>query len=439
MKTIIKYIIEFLLGEQNVHLADQIEYANNSNAKIKIVPSDFFDDNIYMTQGSIPKLPLKEIDDVPLLFGNEDVVWDDGQLVISADIIASAFFLLTRYEEYVNHEDRDEYGRLRGVKSLPYRAGFLMRPIVDEYGRLLRKWMRSAGFCVEEPQNNYNHIYLTHDVDCIWRVKNLYRAVRMVCGKFLRREEDKFESIKSWCNYKRYDRFYTFPWLIEKDNDVKKYLGKDLCTSVYFIKTGGTAGQDDAYYRNTSRVKDLIHFLKKSGAVLGLHASFSAGEIPERIFGEKEKLEKLSGEKIRWNRNHYLCSREPEDFRALIKAGITDDFTMGYADAVGFRLGTCRDVKWIDPVLKKITPLTLHPLTIMECTLDYEGYMNLNEDEAENVVKQMLCTVKRFHGEVVLLWHNTSVADSSESYQRKLYEKTLRFLKCDSIEERENA
>ena len=33
----------------------------------------------------------------------------------------------------------------------------------------------------------------------------------------------------------------------------------------------------------------------------------------------------------------------------MIRAGITDDFTMGYADIAGFRLGTCRSVRWINP------------------------------------------------------------------------------------------
>lgn len=74
-------------------------------------------------------------------------------------------FLITRYEEYVNKEDRDQYGRLLGRKSLPYRSGFLMRPIVDEYGKLLRGWLRETGFSVEEPLDEYGHIYLAHDVD----------------------------------------------------------------------------------------------------------------------------------------------------------------------------------------------------------------------------------------------------------------------------------
>ena len=431
MKEIVKYIISFLLGEQNSYLVNQIEYTNNSKAKIVIVPSRFFDDDVYMTQASMPQMPLDEIDGVPLLFGNKQIVWDNQRLVISADIIASTFFLITRYEEYINHKDRDEYGRLKGLRSFPYQAGFLMRPIVDEYGRLLRKWLRRVGFYVEEPLNNYNHVYLTHDVDQIWKVKNLYLALRMACGKIIRHEEDKYESIKLWYNYKRYDEIYTFPWLIKMDQDVKQYLGKDICTDIYFIEAGGRSEYDIPYYKNIFRVKDLIQLLKKNGAVIGIHSSFSAGEKPEKVIKEKRRLEKISREAIRWNRHHYLCSREPKDFEALIAAGVTDDFTMGYADVVGFRLGTCRAVKWINPLSKKVTSLTLHPLTVMECTLDSKKYMNLGEEAAYHMIYKMLKNCKQFHGEVVLLWHNSTVCISESSYQRRMYEKTLKLLKTD--------
>jgi len=46
---------------------------------------------------------------------------------------------------------RDIYGRFPGKESLPYRAGFIDRPLVDEYGRLLRRQLREMGVEVPEP------------------------------------------------------------------------------------------------------------------------------------------------------------------------------------------------------------------------------------------------------------------------------------------------
>lgn len=428
MEHFIEYIIQFLLGEQNQHLISEVAYIEKSSAAVVIIPSEFFSDNVYMTQSSMPKLPLKEIEGIPLLFGSEEITRKERQIVISADIIASTFFLISRYEECVNRTNRDRYGRMIGTKSLPYRAGFLMRPVVDEYGKLLRKWLRETGIHVEEPSAGYKHIYLTHDVDQIWQVRSLYCAFKTFAKRFVLCKKDMFESLKLWFAYEKYDEIYTFPWLAEVDERTIDYLGKEQCTIIYFMKGGGKSEFDTPYFKYIFRLKKLMRFLLASGATIGLHASFSAGKVPEKIIREKKNLEKISGEKIVWNRNHYLFSKNPEDMNFLISAGITDDFTMGYADTVGFRLGTCKTVKWINPFSKEVTSLTLHPLTIMEHTFS-EEYMDLNEDTAESVIKEMLSITREFCGEVVVLWHNSTVTASKETYQRRLYEKTLEALK----------
>lgn len=189
MDDIVKYLIGFLLGGQNAGLTGQVVYGRDSDAKVIIMPSGFFQKNIYMTPASMPKLPLKKINDVPVLFGNEKIERRSGQIVIYADIIASTYFLVTRYEECLNHHNRDTYGRFIGKKSLPYRGGFLMRPVVDEYGKLLRGWLRETGACVREPEQGFQHIYLTHDIDQICLSNCLYQALRLTAGKIIRHEE----------------------------------------------------------------------------------------------------------------------------------------------------------------------------------------------------------------------------------------------------------
>ena len=92
MDDFIKYIIKFLLGEENLHLFNQVGYGEHSSAAILIVPSSFFEKNIYLTQNSQPKLPLDEIEGVPILFGEGKVVRKKEQIVVYGDLIASTFF-----------------------------------------------------------------------------------------------------------------------------------------------------------------------------------------------------------------------------------------------------------------------------------------------------------------------------------------------------------
>ena len=89
----------------------------------------------------------------------------DNTLVLHADLIASTYFLISRYEEMVQPNKRDVHGRFPGKESLPYRAGFIDSPLVDEYGKLLRSQLRGTGCKVPESQQQIRKIYLTHDVD----------------------------------------------------------------------------------------------------------------------------------------------------------------------------------------------------------------------------------------------------------------------------------
>ena len=167
-------------------------------------------------------------------------------------------------------------------------------------------------------------------------------------------------------------------------------------------------------------------FCKTEKARIGLHTSYDAGKNPALISTEKELLERQTGKSVIYNRHHYLASREPEDMAWLEKAGITDDFTMGYPDVAGFRLGTSRPVHWIDPENRRISPLVLHPLTIMECSLNEPVYMNLDYEDALDYSIRLTKQVARSNGELVLLWHNDSISTQvkpniSVDWQRKLF------------------
>lgn len=429
MQETITYIIEFLLHGNN-HLISEVGYTHDisqfKNYRIVIIPSNFFDDGIYGTAQSMPQLPLNTIEQVPLLFGKPLLRKEGDTLVVEADIIASSYFLLSRYEEMLNpNTSRDEHGRFIGKKSLPYQAGFIDRPIVDEYGELLRGWLRQQGCNVIEPEGKYNNIFLTHDVDSL----AYFRHLRGTIGGFLRGFLHKDYAVKvvlkslfSLAN----DPAYTFPWIYERDKQVQRAV------PIYFIKAAShIKGFDYPGYK--LKGKDFKRFVKHTlnncpNAQFGLHASYQSGYQPSLIVKEQQKLQKaFPKQSITSARHHYLHALQPEDMMYLIKSGVTDDYTMGYADIAGFRLGTCRAVKWINPTTKKLTKLTLHPLTVMDCTLSNDNYMNLNYVDALHYVKDLLLKTKKHGGEVVLLWHNTAISDSL-SYHKKLYEEVIKLL-----------
>ena len=434
MSETIQYIIRFLAGadipenelQRIGYTSDVTEYPKYS---IVIQPSDFFDANVYGTKESLPSLPLKIWEEVPILFGEPVIEKVDNTLVLKADIVAGTYFLISRYEEMIRKDVRDTHGRFPGKESLPYRAGFIDRPIIEEWGTLFRQVLRDAGFTIPETEKKIQKIYLTHDVDQMAHFRN----IRGMLGGFLRGirwPKEGQKALRSFFGNLKYDPWYTFPFLYKLDTGLINVLGNERCETISFFRAGGGKTREDKPVSNLllPDYKTLINYTKRKNITIGLHSSYLAGKNPEVIKSEKQKLDKITNKISTYNRHHFLGSREPGDMQALVDVGITDDFTMGYADMAGFRLGTCRPVKWINPETQKLSELLLHGLTIMDSSLSDKRYMYMNAHEAFHYCEQLINTVEGYNGELVLLWHNTSVEKRPDSYHRKLYRDIILLL-----------
>ena len=422
MQKVIDYIIQFLIRDE--HKAHHVGYCSDktqwSKYKVVIVPSNFFNDSIYGTPQSMPSLPLQEIEGIPFLYGTPLIEKIDNTIICHADIIASTYFLISRYEEYVNpNSNRDPHSRYIGKQSVPAQAGFIHRPIVEEYGELLRNLLQQAGVPLLPIPQQINHIYLTHDIDSITN----YRRIRGLIGGILRRENIT-TILKSLINIHN-DPAYTFPWILNQDNQLPQ------ATQIYFVKAARQAsGLDRPAYNLVG--KNFTHLKKEiltssPKAIFGLHASYKSGNIPDIISDERKLLQyAIENQQITTSRHHYLRSLHPSDMEALIDARITDDYTMGYADIAGFRLGTCRAVRFINPATRKLTSLTLHPLTIMDCTLSEPHYMNLTYKEALSYSQTLINETKQHNGDLCLLWHNTRFTNND--YHSQLYSQIIKSL-----------
>ena len=422
MQKIIDYIIQFLIRDE--HNAHHVGYCNDktqwSKYKVVIVPSNFFNNNIYGTPQSMPSLPLQEIEGIPFLYGTSKIEKIENTIICHSDLIASTYFLISRYEEYINPtSNRDTHGRYIGKLSIPAKANFIHRPIIEEYGQLLRNLLEQTGITFTPIPQKINHIYLTHDVDSITN----YRRLRGLIGGLLRRENIN-TILKSLININN-DPAYTFPWILSQDNLLP------TATKIYFIKaTRNATGFDRPAYNLTGKnFKHLIKEILKStpNTIFGLHSSYKSGDSPDIIPDEQRLLQYvIENQQITTSRHHYLRSLQPEDMESLIDAHITDDFTMGYADIAGFRLGTCRPVRFINPKTQRLTSLTLHPLTIMDCSLSEPHYMNLNYTQALSYSQTLIEQIKKYNGDLYLLWHNTRF--TNDNYHSQLYSQLIQYL-----------
>ncbi len=337
-------------------------------------------------------------------------------IIITEDIIYTAFLLLSRQIE--KRMEKDEHGRACWQKNQALFA-WIDKPILDVWGVQL---LQLLGY--PTPSAGFSGINLTHDVDTIAH----YRHLRGFLGGIKRGEMQA-----AWRGFLslRNDAAFTFHKLLEQDKNLKAL--KDV-KDIYFIKATTGKGFDYPQYNlQGNDFQALATLLKSYQAQIGLHTSYA-----DRNFAEqKDTLEHALGETITANRWHYLRTTDAHDFEGLVKAGFTDDYTMGFADYAGFRLGTCRPVHWINPnatlTTECIPPggdergaLLLHPLTIMDCTLSSDNYMNLSEEEAFEHCKSLIDITHEYGGEVTLLWHNNTFGKGS--YHDRLYPRLLDYI-----------
>ena len=391
MQNVIQYITTFLLyGDYEAtklvgYTADEKEW---HNYRILIVPNGHLGKDIVLPDFSNPV--------VDILPTTDEDSKTKPTYIIRTDLIYNTFFFVSRAEELINNQ-RDEHGRFLAKHSILGQNNRLMIPIVDEYARLLMKLLE-----LPLPTPSFSHIYLTHDVDTIAH----YRHLRGMVGGILRGQWRKvFASLRDIHN----DPAFTFPWLISQDKRVKG------AESIYFIKDTEGKGYDYPQYNlNGNDFAIVKQLTENSGAKIGLHSSYYG--ITQNL---KFKIQNLL------HRSHYLrCSIDC--MQALAAMDVTDDFTMMFPDQIGFRLQTTRPVRWINPLTMQLTHLTLHPLTVMDCTLSNANYMHLNEDEAYFECQRLFEKVHQNSGEIVLLWHNST--PENNPYHRTLYPKLLNLI-----------
>lgn len=416
----INYVLEFLLG--STEYVRYVGYSKDStewkNYKVVIVPSSFLEEH---KEGKVqmPQLPLKQLDGMPILFGEPQVKLVENTLVVYADLVASAVFLLSRYEETLVAE-RDDHGRFQAKSSLLYKAGCLMRPLVDEYGSWLRAQLQSMGVGVQLPNTSLK-ITLTHDVDEPFA----HRSLKSLLGGIMRGETKT-----AWHNFTHtleQNSYYTFPWIVSQEAKLP------FADKIYFMRMPLQPCQQDKPYVSyqSKDIRALVALLKKNKVQIGLHASYFSGENPQIIGREKIELETAIQQSITTNRYHFLRTCLADDMSYLADAGIKDDYTLAFADQVGFRLGTCRPVAFISPKTLKTSNLTLHPLTMMDATLF--RYMQLSLDDAFKQACCLIETVRQYGGELVLLWHNTMLQPQQPSCL--CYQKILEYLALNVAEQ----
>ncbi|MFP5470626.1 MAG: polysaccharide deacetylase family protein [Bacteroidia bacterium] len=398
--------VDYFLTDDKVSFAQstsqpKICYDNDNLGGIYIEPKKI------LSESSIfPRIIEKgKWNNLPTIFRN-----DAGD--VPFDFFSAVFFLITRYEEYIDKE-KDEHGRYIASHSIAHKYGFLNKPIINLWCEQFAKEFLG----ITKLKDQFSSI-VTFDIDNSYAyhgkgfkrfvLSTLRDVFQLKFKALLVRFASLFNIEKDPCN--------TYNYIFES---FKKH---NVQRSIFFFLNGAYSRMDKNLPISSSLQQALIQQCK-THAEIGIHPSYVSNSKPT-FQREISSLEKVVGQPVIKSRQHFLMLAFPRTYQQLVSNNIAQDFTLGYPETVGFRASTCTPFYWFDLSKNEKTTLKIFPLGLMDGTL--KEYLKLNPEEAIQQAKAHIDWYKKYNGTFVLLWHNSSF-NELEGWKNwdKVYENIL--------------
>lgn len=335
---------------------------------------------------------------------------------IPFDVFSATFFLISRYEEYLPFES-DKMNRFPASQSLASKQGFLHRPMIDLWRKEFEKEIISIWPNAQFEQRASSFLS-TIDVDSAfaYKHKGLKRTLGGIARDILRFDfVNLFSRIKTLLG--------AVPDIYETYDYITEQCDRHKARNLYFFLLADFGQYDKNVPHTSFPLKELIKRLSVENTI-GIHPGVASNYSIEKLVDEKKRLEVITGNSCKSARQHYLMLWFPKTYQAYLKAGIEQDYSMGFADQVGFRAGTSRPFYWFDLEKNEKTLLCVFPFAAMDTTL--KNYMKLTKQEAIDFSGKMMNDVHAVGGDFIALWHNETLSETN-GWQgwREVWEATL--------------
>ncbi len=310
------------------------------------------------------------------------------------DLLASIFFVLSRYEEYWVSE-RDAHDRFPAVCSMQSVYGWLQEPICDRWAITLLTWIGIP----MAPSSEFK-IQPTFDIDSTFAYKekgllrNMAGAIRDVSKGMITRVRERIQVLSN--THK--DPFDTF-------DRIKALTANYPDTRCFWLMADyGLYNKNLAF--NNSKQREIIQEIA-TRCEIGIHPGYDSYTSAKTLALEISRLSAVLEKPVTSSRQHFLRVRIPETYTLLVEQGIQEDYSMGYAETTGFRMGTARKTAWFDLRTNEITRLMLQPFCYMDGTLN--EYLKLSPEQASQEVQELKAMVNQYGGTFSFIWHNETM------------------------------
>lgn len=359
---------------------------------------------------------------IPFFFDNSPekqlLIFRENKVIISADIISAAFYLLSGWQEYFSSE-RDRHGRFPYAASVQQKYDFVTLPVVNYYFDVLktavefvsgqplrpRRWGSSrAAFAA----------FISHDVD------NMRSAWKAPAKAALQRGN-------LWLFGKQLWRHLTRPDAWDNLEEVAAATAEYGAKSTFFILPNSKKAPDgtpNADYKLDQPLWQRLRRLKELGCELGLHGSIGTAADTIRLTRDLDNFQ-YSGSGLRF---HYLSWSPRQTLAVPDAAGFDYDATLGFAEHFGFRNSYCQPFYPFNFATGRETGFLEIPLTIMDATLHHPNYLQLKPTQILRAFKPVFTEMKRFGGVASVLWHNENFDPNNTQNGPQQFHELMQYL-----------
>jgi len=332
------------------------------------------------------------------------------------DIFAASFFLVSRYEEYLPFQP-DKHSRFAASLSLAFRHGFLDKPVVDLWTKEFARSLIVKYPVLTFRSNEYKAL-LTIDSDqpFAYLGRNFIRSFGGLVHDLTVKSGHAYERYRVIIKGKK-DPYEVYDYLtgnIDRNNTEVRF----------FFPVGDNSKFDKNPSWKSKEYRDLIVRMSCKYQV-GLHPSYYTSDNFPLLDNELKRLRKIVGKDITLSRYHFIRLIMPVSYQQLSRAGIKEDYSMGYPDEPGFRAGLARPFVFYDLTEDRVTELKIVPFQVMDGT--FYQYRKLGPDASKEIITKLIDETRNVGGLFVSLWHNTSLLGNPEWLGwREIFEAMLK-------------
>ncbi|MBF0547092.1 MAG: hypothetical protein HQM08_21805 [Candidatus Riflebacteria bacterium] len=340
---------------------------------------------------------------LPAVFASENKLHYFGNGNFPLDLVAATFLFLTRWEEW-KYPTRTALSILDEASLFAVRQKFHERPLLDEWGLVIRKWLEITSPNWQIKQGAFN-LRITHDID---HVKYFKKSIDIIKGfargyfiekSLFRAAENLFTGFNSFSNFKLDPYFKSFQQLL----NLNKKFG---AAGTFYFMGAERSIVDDGYRLDLPPASEMWKQALDQGHRVGWHISQKAALQKKTCIQEWERVCKIFSNLPEYSRHHYLAWQGPVSWRFLEEIGVKEDSSLGFNEFVGFRSSTSKPYPAFDLEKDRCLSITELPLVIQDGVI-FKSHRELGPEIAAKKVGIIENRIKKVGGTLTILIHNS--------------------------------